>query len=281
MKAATRKLRPPIKKHGGKNYLAARIIARMPPHRVYCEPFIGGGSVLLNKPRVDREVAGDLDAGLVNLWQILAARPELITGALARVPYEEASFRAALSESARHNAVSYLVRNRFSRGGLGETFAWSERLRGGQPGDANAWDTIRAELPAIAARVKDVEFRCVDALQLIREVDSSTTLHYCDPPYYHTTRTVRDAYEFELTDAQHVDLLRTLCGCEGAVMLSGYPSELYAAALPAWTLETFDLPNHSSQAKTKARRTECLWSKGPGPVAMGAVAQQANLFGMG
>jgi site-specific DNA-adenine methylase len=37
----------------------------MPPHRAYVEPFVGGGSVLLNKPRAEAEAAFDADTALI------------------------------------------------------------------------------------------------------------------------------------------------------------------------------------------------------------------------
>jgi hypothetical protein len=45
--ATPRFLRPPLKTHGGKRYFARRILARLPDHRAYIEPFAGGLSVLL------------------------------------------------------------------------------------------------------------------------------------------------------------------------------------------------------------------------------------------
>jgi len=42
-----KRLIPPLKWHGGKHYLAPQVVARMPPHRHYVEPFAGGLSVLL------------------------------------------------------------------------------------------------------------------------------------------------------------------------------------------------------------------------------------------
>jgi DNA adenine methylase len=56
-------MRPAVKRHGGKHYLARRIIARLPGHRAYVEPFAGGLSVLINKRPCPIEVAGDLHPG--------------------------------------------------------------------------------------------------------------------------------------------------------------------------------------------------------------------------
>lgn len=40
-------LTPPLKWHGGKHYLSSRLVAMMPPHTHYVEPFAGGLAVLL------------------------------------------------------------------------------------------------------------------------------------------------------------------------------------------------------------------------------------------
>lgn len=267
------KLRSPLKWHGGKSYLARRITALFPPHRVYVEPFIGGGSVLLNKAPAEREVAGDLNAALVNFWFHVAQRGAALAEILADVPYAADRFEAAKAlpgQDGLYGAVAFLVRNRMSRGGLGESFAWSERLRGKTrpggpvPGDLNAWDTIREELPRIAGRVKGVGFNCCDAVQLIESNDAPDALVYCDPPYLHETRTAKKAYAHEMTRADHERLLACLLGCRGRVFLSGYRSELYDSALAGWTRHEFDMPNHSGQGGTKQRRIECLW-KNPEP----------------
>jgi DNA adenine methylase len=160
-------------------------------------------------------------------------------------------------------AVRFLVRHRFSRGGLGRTFAWSERQRGGRPGDLNAWETIKGQLPRIASRLQGVRWRCQEATEVIREWDGPDTLFYLDPPYPHSTRNVCDAYGHEMTLADHVALVETITRVRGKVAISGYRNLTYDRALSGWDRYEFDMPNHSGQGETKERRVEVLWIKNP------------------
>lgn len=267
MTPAATKVRPAVKWHGGKAYLARRIIALLPPHRRYVEPFAGGLSVLLNKPRTAAEVASDLDAGLVHFYRVLGGRTAELLAALGGLAYTRETFERARSGRPTGDidrAVKFLVVNRFSRGGLGNDFAWSERLRGGQPGDLNGWLTIVAELPRIAARLRGVEFHCREAGDVIRGHDGPETLFYLDPPYLHETRTARAIYHREMSAEEHQELLATVRECRGAVVLSGYANRPYDEALSGWERHTFDMPNHSGQGKTKQRRVEVVWVKPEG-----------------
>jgi DNA adenine methylase len=264
MTPITRKLRPIVKTHGGKAYLARRIIAHFPDHQTYVEPFAGGLSVLLNKPRALLEAVGDLDGGLIGFYGVVQSHAAEFLERLEALEYSPAMFDAAVAGAPTHAldaAVRFLVRNRMSRGGLGQSFAKSKRLRGGRMGDLNAWLTILAELPAIAERLARVEIRHAPALELIRQYDGPETLLYCDPPYLPSTRTARNAYRHEMNAGEHAELLEALGQCHGTVVLSGYPSPFYDRRLADWERIEFDLPNHSGQGRTKERRIEVLWVK--------------------
>jgi DNA adenine methylase len=262
LSVATKKIRSPLKWHGGKSYLARRIISLLPQHRIYVEPFFGGGSVLLNKTPAKFEIATDLNPLLVNFWSELHSNPALIDQ-INQLEYATDVFDNALpwiaSDDKEVQALAFLVRNRMSRGGLGETFAWSDRLRGGQPGDVNAWETIKAELPAIRNRLTSVHFQCCPAVKSILKFDSPDTLLYLDPPYLHETRTAKKAYAFEMDTQAHIDLLHVAIACKGMVVLSGYRSAMYDDVLSSWTRVDIDMPNHSGQGANKQLRIECLW----------------------
>jgi DNA adenine methylase len=62
----------PLKWHGGKQYLAAKILGLFPPRDSYVhyvEPFFGGGAVLFSHdPEGKSEVVNDINYDLTEFW---------------------------------------------------------------------------------------------------------------------------------------------------------------------------------------------------------------------
>lgn len=264
------KLRPPVKIHGGKYYLAAWVLENFPEnyHTMdYVEPFVGAGSVFLNKKPSEFEVINDIDQNLIQIWRALRDEPTAFISRLKRTNYAESSFNRVKNRDGDYkdymeHAVTEFILRRMSRGGLKQAFAWSERKRGGIPGDVNAWNTIIEELPEIAQRCAKVNIFNKSAVDIIKAFDDDNSLIYCDPPYLHDTRTSKDSYEHELSTEDHVKLADTLNSCRGKVIISGYPSTLYSRLYHAdlgWKCVKKSIANHASQSKTKTRKTECLW----------------------
>src|SRR5713101_9420413 len=88
-------IRPPVKWHGGKRYLAKRIIKHFPNHRIYLEPFGGGASVLLNKQPVEVEVYNDLDMRITRLFRVLRDQGDRFLAKVRLIPYSQVEFEAA------------------------------------------------------------------------------------------------------------------------------------------------------------------------------------------
>jgi site-specific DNA-adenine methylase len=268
---AVDRIRPPVKAHGGKYYLARRIVPILLSVREriteYLEPCAFGASVFLAMPRFEREILGDVNPEVAALWTVLSR--ESLAGALAdrvsQVSYTRATFEAAMADDGRtliEQATRFLIRCRFSRGGLGKNFAWSERERGGQPGDVNAWETFREqELPKIISRARGVEVTVDPCWWTVWE--SREKIHrlvYCDPPYMPKTRAAKTAYgPYEMTPMQHFWLVAALRAHSGPAAISGYRCEEYDRWLGDWRRFDFDMPNNAGQSKRKQRRTESLW----------------------
>jgi DNA adenine methylase len=270
--ATANRLTPPLKWHGGKNYLASRIVALMPPHLHFVEPYAGALAVLLAKSFDDvSEVVNDLNQDLTNFWRVLQDGDTFtrFCRTVEAVPFSEVEWQAARDRLDRspdadpmHRAVWFFIACRQSLAGRMDTFASisRNRTRRRMNEQASAWLTAVEGLPAVHARLKRVVVLNRSALEVIKTQDGPQTLFNLDPPYLHATRTAREVYgPHEMSEGDHRDLLAVVKKCQGKVMLSGYPSRLYDTALADWKRHTFDLPNNAASGKTKDRETEVLW----------------------
>ena len=269
---------PPLKWHGGKHYLASKIVGLMPRHLHYVEVFFGGGAVLLARNPNDpslwlpphkgvSEVVNDLNGRLVNFWRVL--RDEAVFPKFVRMtqatPLARAEWEAAHAHTAGNDpladALAFFVDCRQSRSGLmkGFTPVTRSRTRREMNGNVSEWLSAVDGLADVHARLRRVFIENIPAVHFIRREDASGTLFYCYPPYLHETRKATSAYAFEMTEADHQELLDLLRQCKGKVILSGYPSELYDRTLADWNRHTFDLPNNAANGKEKRRETEVLW----------------------
>lgn len=259
-------IRPLVKMFGGKRYLYKWILSFFPQNYsefTYIEPCAGACSVLLNKQKSVKEVYNDLDSGLANLVYCLKQYPTEMTDKLKQIEYSQETFDKYLLEIPKNQieqAVRELILRRMSRVGLKQDFSWSNRERGGQPGDKNSWDTfVAVHLPLICERLKDVEVKNENALELIKEYNQLNTLVYLDPPYLKSARTSGNMYDVEMSEEEHVLLGKILLEAKSKIILSGYYTSLYAKLYKGWRMVAKEVPNHSSQAKKKERRIECLW----------------------
>jgi DNA adenine methylase len=259
-------LRPPVKWHGGKYYLAKRIISLFPPHRIYLEAFGGAASVLLNKAPVDVEAYNDLDLKITRLFHILQKQGREFVERVQFIPYSEYEFESAAhypaGASELDKAVCDFIRWRQSFGGRGRTWSCTtRRARGGMAGDVNAWWTAIEQLPEIIERLKCVQILSQPGIEAIRRFDHPEALIYCDPPYVHESRAPnsRDVYGVEMTEPEHRELGGVLKGCVSKIIISGYPSGVYEDIFGSWRRVEFDIANHAAGGRKKERKREVLW----------------------
>lgn len=255
--------------YGGKFSHLDWLLPLLPECHHYCEPFAGSGAVLLNRPPSPVETFNDLDGEVVNFFRVLREEKQRLIELIGLTPFAREEFAAACEVSpdlpAIERARRFYVRARQVRTGLAQTASigrWANcknTSRAGMSGVISRWLGAIEDLPDVAERLLRVQIENRPATDVIRLYDSPETLFYCDPPYVHSTRGDSKAYEFEMTDRQHMELAATLNGVQGKVALSNYQAplldELYPA--PKWHKTiTHERTVHS----TKDKRVEVLWT---------------------
>jgi DNA adenine methylase len=199
---------PPLRWFGGKGdkktNLGRSILALLGDPTRYYEPFAGGLSVLLAKPRAPVEVVNDLDADLVNFWTVVRDDPDglltlipappatrgypltrvkedrggeeaevlnpanksamKVANAFAAAQLVWAKERLARGGSPVERAACLFLLNRCSYGGRGTNVYRSRRVRGGHPEMINSYLSALAALSKVSARLRGVEIRNKNAL---------------------------------------------------------------------------------------------------------------------
>ena len=254
--------RPIVRYHGGKWKLAPWIVSNFPPHRVYVEPFGGGASVLLRKPRTYAEVYNDLDGEIVNLFRVARDQGEKLAQACELTPFARVEFEQSydpsgdpLEQARRTIARSFMGFGSAGASGQSTGFRANSNRSGTTP--AHDWMNYPDHLRRNILRLRGVVIEQRDALTVMQTHDSDQTLHYVDPPYVHSTRNLRTrapAYKHELTDEDHEALAAGLRNLRGMVVVSGYRCDLYDALYSGW--QRIDQAAHADGAKA---RVESLW----------------------
>ncbi|HFG4302812.1 TPA: Dam family site-specific DNA-(adenine-N6)-methyltransferase [Escherichia coli] len=181
--------RPFLKWAGGKYSLLPELDRLIPAGKRLIEPFVGGGSVFLNSDKHERFLLADVNADLINLYQMLEV-DHIRVCSLARMLFERANSEVAYKElrdefnnqsmGAPERAAVFLFLNRHCFNGL---------IRYNRDGFFNVgWGKYEAPyFPEIEIKAfKQKSHKCVflnagyrRTLALAGEGD----VVYCDPPY--------------------------------------------------------------------------------------------------
>ncbi|MBZ9752756.1 DNA adenine methylase [Deinococcus sp. HMF7604] len=256
-------LAPVLRWPGSKWRVADWVIGHLPPHKVYVEPYFGSGGVFFNKEAAPLEIINDLDGNVVLLFKVLREQPQALADLLALTPWAKDEYLAAhhalkqpegLSDLERARLIVTVTWQAYGKRAVAHRSGW--RFRGvDQQTPMTAWQSLPDRILFAAERLAHVQISNMDACKLIRRVNKRDTLLYVDPPYLGETRTGGTLYDCEMKgQAQHAELLATLQGHLGAVVLSGYPSALYDETLVGW-----HPVSTTARAQSNGHREEVLW----------------------
>lgn len=273
--------RPVLRYHGGKWMLAPWIISHFPPHRVYVEPYAGGASVLMRKPRSFAEVYNDQWSEVVNVFRVLrdpdqAAELERV---LRITPFSREEFETTYPDSdapAVERARRAILRSFAGFGSASTNGSYTTGFRANSMRShttpAHDWARYPDSIRFFVERLRGTVIEHRPALDVIDQQDSPDTLFYVDPPYPHSTRNMRRgnaSYTHEMTDQDHEQMAEQLHKCRGMVVVSGYRCELYDRLFGDWERREVE-----ALADGARPRVEVLWLN----PACSQRQQQAQLF---
>lgn len=243
---------------GAKWGMAKEIVALMPEHRSYLEPFFGSGAVLFHKPPSAIETVNDIDGDIVNFFKVLREMPEQLSEAIEMTPYARDVFDDAHKNhggSEFDRAYRFAIRSKMGFGFKTYTqTGFKMDIAGREKGyTTSCWNRMPKDIVIAAQRLKNVQIDNRPALDVIRRFNFPNVLIYADPPYLLETRGGKQ-YRHEMSEQDHINLLDALKQHLGPVILSGYPSEMYDRELKRW-----GRIERKSYNQLAEQRTEVLW----------------------
>lgn len=253
--------------YGGKFSHLDFILPNIPlDARHFCDVFGGSAAVLINRPPAPVETYNDIDSELVNFFEMLRDDGQELMRAISLTPFSrEELVRACEYEqglSGRERARRFFVRARQTRTGLAQRSSegrWAHCVltsRAGMAGAVSRWLGSVDGLAEITIRLQRVQIENAPALEVIRRYDTPDTVFYLDPPYVHSSRGDTSAYEYEMSDDEHVELADALSSIRGRAVLSGYRTPLYDRIFSDW--RRIDAPVRIANSVRKPRQ-ESLW----------------------
>jgi len=174
---------------GGKRLLAKTIVALLPPHRLYCEPFCGSATVLLEKPPSHLEILNDLNREMTNLFRVVKHHLEEFLKEIRWLLRSREEFDRLqqtppelLTDVHRAARYYYLIKAAYS----GKVPEAKSHFTGKQGGASHPMSIYQVEpgLWAVHYRLRQVTIECLPYADCLRRYDGPDAVFYLDPPYW-------------------------------------------------------------------------------------------------
>lgn len=234
----------PIKTNKDKaNQLVQTIIQHFPEDYQsmrYVEPFVGNGSVLLNKQKSIEEVVCDNDSNIINIWRCIRDENKNLRSKLIKLNYNEKTFdlfknKKVEKEYFKEGLLEFVLL-KMSKFSNKNSFNKLDRKK-----SYKFWKETSENIKNIEERIKDVYFLYNRPFEVLQKFDSSSTFCFCSAPSY------EDDKKSELTTDEHIQLADILLDFRGKVVLYANNCSFYKRLFKNW-----------KNIKLKTKK-DCLW----------------------
>lgn len=264
MKRDTIKKQAPLTYYGGKRRMIQYILPMIPKHKIYVEPYFGGGTVFFAKSPSYLEVINDIDSQLVNFYMQIQTNYDTLKEKIELSLYSEELYK--WSKLVYYNKIkaseidrayaTWLIFNMSINSCPECGWSYNNGTGGSHSGKllAHKRDSF---CPWLKERMRYVQISQRPAIKVIKERDSIDTFFYLDPPYPNTNQ--GHYAGFTLEDLE--ELLRVLESIKGKFMLSNYPAEILSeyANKNSWQLTEISINQDIiNQMKRRKKKKEVL-----------------------
>ena len=244
----------------------------MPKHHSYLEPFFGSGAVLFNKPISRIETINDLDCDVVNLFKCIRDNCEELAKVTATTPFSREEYEKAYIKNEEENEIEkarkFLIRCWMSFGSRIITKGgWRHDVHGREAAySLKQWYDLPMWIINYTERLRQVQIENRLAVEIMANYNNEKVLIYADPPYLISTRTGGKQYVHEMEDKDHEIFLQAALNHKGAMIISGYESDMYNETLEGWFKNSI-----ANTAELGIKRTDVIWANYP-------ASQQLSFF---
>ncbi len=257
----------PITYYGGKLNMLSVILPLIPDHRIYTEPFFGGGAVFFAKEPSESEIINDINSLAINFYEVVKTDFDLLKNKVEATLFSRATYCVALA--------IYRMPHLFNKSQqawafyVGTNMGFSCQI--GSWGYDKYGKRVKAFLnkkmlfnQAIYKRLENTQIENNDALKVIQSRDTDDAFHYVDPPYINSNQGHYGGY----CENDYKQLLDTLSTIKGKFLLSSYRSDILDGYTQknGWHTILFEKPLSAQKAvkgKPRARKTEVLTANYP------------------
>jgi DNA adenine methylase len=258
----------PITYYGGKVNMLQHILPNIPAHKVYVEPFFGGGAVFFAKEKSQSEIINDLNSFVINFYEVcisdfdnLKAKIEATIFARATYSVANSIYRMPHLFSKLQQAWAFYIATNMGFGCRIGSWGFDKY---GKRAKAFLNKKLRFD-DSIFERLKTAQVENSDAIKIVDLYDVPDAWFYVDPPYINSHMGHYAGY----SENDYRQLLERLSLIKGKFLLSSYPSDILEEFIlkNGWFIKHFDKPLTAKKgvlgkARDK-RKTEVLVANYP------------------
>lgn len=251
-------LKTPISYYGGKQSMLKYILPLIPTHRVYVEPFFGGGAVFWAKQPSEVEVINDFNCNVVNFYKQIKTNFQGLKSLIDSTPYSRDIYKEALIVYEYPYVFEPVYRAWAFWVGTNQGF--SNRIgswRCSSTDNKESWlnqNKKEGFTKALSDRLEVVQIENKDAIELIGMHDTTDAFFYIDPPYVGADQGHYGGYTQQHFDA----LLQALSRIKGKFLLSSYPNDELTRYRMQYGWMDADKDMCLSASNSKKRKVEAL-----------------------